>query len=228
MKKRVLVFVLFYLLAGASLVAQPSENRQLDSFSKISVMEAVNVYLIPGSKESAKVQVDGIDLEDVLTDVSNGKLKIHLSKGNHRNIDVDVWVTYRSLEYISVNSAATVVTDGALKAEYLEIDASSAGDARLELDVENLRVDVSSSADVEVSGTATTQKVSVASAGRYNGYDLSSDEADVDASSAGSARINASKKIDARASSAGSIRYKGNPGKIYENESSGGSVKKSN
>jgi len=89
-------------------------------------------------------------------------------------------------------------------------------------------VEVSSSAEVEVSGSATTQNISVSSAGRYNGYDLSSDEADVRATSAGSARVNASKKVDVQASSAGSIRYKGNPDKVYESESSGGSVKKSN
>ena len=36
------------------------------------------------------------------------------------------------------------------------------------------------------------------------------------------------KKIDARATSAGSVRYKGNPDKVYEDESSGGSVKDTN
>jgi len=130
------MFVIFCMLMATTLIAQQSENRNLDTFSKIAAMEAVNVYLIPGSKESAKVEVDGIDLDDVLTDVSRGKLKIHLSKGNHNNVHVNVWVTYRSLESIEVNSAAKVSTEGTLKSQFLEIEASSAGNARLELDVE--------------------------------------------------------------------------------------------
>ena len=104
---------------------------------------------------------------------------------------------------------------------------SSAGSADLEIDVAELEVEVSSSGDLNIQGKARSQRVSVSSAGDYDGFDLACEEAYVRASSAGSARITASKEIDAKASSAGSVRYKGNPDKVYVNSSSGGGVSKS-
>ena len=228
MKKRTIAIGIILFWSSTIILAQKSETRDLSSFSSISVGEAIDVYLIQGSSESAKIEVSGIDIDEVLTEVNGNRLKVHLEKGNYRNIDVDVWITYRTIEEIDMSSAATVLTRGALKANSLRVDASSAADGELEIDVKSLEVNVSSSADLEISGEAMMQEVTVASAGRYNGYDLNCEEAEVSASSAGSARVNVSKKLDARASSAGSIRYKGNPDKIYKDDNSGGSVRGSN
>ena len=228
MKKTILTLSMLVLWTSTILLAQNSETRDLPSFNRISVGEAIEVYLKQGSSEKAEIKVSGIDLDEVLTDVKGDRLKIHLERGNYRNIDVEVWLTYKDLEGIDMNSAASVNTDGVLKASTLRINASSAADGDLQLDVGELTVQVSSSADLEVSGKAVHQDVSVSSAGKYDGYDLDCEEAEVNADSAGSARVNVSKKIDARANSAGSIRYRGNPDKVYEDENSGGSVRGSN
>ena len=82
--------------------------------------------------------------------------------------------------------------------------------------------------ELVLEGKASSQRAGVSSAGEYMGYDLDCEETYVRASSAGSARVSASKKIDAKASSAGSVKYKGNPDKVYVNASSGGSAKKAN
>jgi hypothetical protein len=228
MKKTILIISIVLLWSSSFVLAQKSETRNLSSFTSISVGEAIDVYLKQGSSESVKVEVSGIDLDEVLTEVKGDRLKIHLERGNYRNIEVDVWVTYKTIESIDMSSASSVVTEGVLKAGSLSIDASSAADGTLELDVESLEADVSSSADLEVSGKVSMMDISVASAGKFDAYNLDCEEAEVSASSAGSARVNVSKRIDANASSGGSIRYKGNPDKVYEDESSGGSVNGSN
>ena len=56
---------------------------------------------------------------------------------------------------------------------------------------------------------------------------LVTDIVDVEASSAGSAKVHAVKEITAHANSAGTIRFRGNPERSDTNSSSGGSVKKS-
>jgi len=227
-KRTIAIATIILVWTSCFVLAQKSETRELSSFSSISVGESIDVYLKQGSSESLRIEVSGMDIEEVLTEVKGDRLKIHLERGNYRNIDVEVWVTYKTIKEIEVRSAASVNTQGVLKSNSLRIDASSAADGDLEIDVERLVVDVASSADLEVHGNATTQQVSVVSAGKYDAYDLDCEEAEVSAVSAGSARVMASKKLDARASSAGSIRYKGNPDKVYEDESSGGSVTGSN
>ena len=228
MKKSTLIAVFALLWFSAIVHGQETETRDLPSFNRLSVGESIHVYLIPGSKESARIKASGIDLDEVLTEVSGERLKIHLDKNNHRNVKIEVRLTYRNLERIEVSSAASIYTDGILRSESLDVEASSAGDGDLEIDVNNLEVNVSSSANLKIRGKALVQDVSVSSAGDYSAYDLKCEEAEVSVSSAGSAKVFASKRIEAKASSAGSIRYSGNPDKVYEDESSGGSVKSSN
>ena len=224
---RIIIFIV--LLAGSvvSVSAQESETRSLSDFSEVSVGEAISVVLIPGNKNEAVVKVRNIDLEDVETNVSGGRLKIELSGNRYRNIDVEISLTYKYIDEVSVSSAADVVTKGPIKSSSLDISVSSAADAELEINAEEIDIDVSSSGDLTVSGRTNSQRVSVSSAGDYDADDLDCDEAYVRASSAGSARIYASKKIDAKASSAGSVNYKGNPDKVYVSSSSGGDVNKS-
>lgn len=223
------IFVFIILLTGSTLsvFAQETEIRSLSDFSEVSVGEAISVTLIPGNRNEAVVKVRNIDLEDVETDVRGGSLKIELSGNRYRNIDVEITLTYKSIDGIHVSSAADVVTKGPIKSASLDISVSSAAKADLEIVADKIDVEVSSSGDLELSGKTTSQRVSVSSAGEYHAYELSCDEAYVRASSAGSARINATKKIDAKASSAGSVTYKGEPDKVYVNSSSGGDVRKS-
>ena len=219
MKKAALISTLAIFLISANVIAQNKETRELSSFTSISVSEAINVFLTPGSSETARVESNGIDLDEVMTEVRGNELRIYLEKGNYKNIDVDIWVTYKSLNEIEVTSAASVKTEGLLKSSSLIVDGSSAGDADLEIDVDDLDVEVSSSADIDIRGRATKADISVSSAGSFDGFDLASEEVEVDANSAGSAKVNVTKRLNAEATSAGNVRYKGNPEKVYEEES---------
>ncbi|MEP1094133.1 MAG: head GIN domain-containing protein [Cyclobacteriaceae bacterium] len=245
MKRSFLIIVLGVLVAGFTF-AQSEETRSLSSFSKITAHEGIDVYIKKGSNEEARVVARGIDIEDVLTDVSGGRLKVHLDGNNHRNVDVDVYVTYVSLNAIAASSAASlraegqIVTDGDfdvkvtsagdleadIKADELNISVSSAGDAELKVDVDEIEADVSSAGDIEIEGSARIQDIEASSSGEYDAYDVESEDVDVSASSGGSIKVNVSQKVDARASSGGSVRYKGSPRYVDVSSSSGGSIKR--
>ncbi|RLD24589.1 MAG: hypothetical protein DRI71_02140 [Bacteroidetes bacterium] len=225
--KRISILFLIAIVSFSTALAQSVETRSLGSFSKISVGEAITLILVPGSKNEAKIKAENIDLEDVETDVNGSRLKIGLSGSRHRNIDVTITLTYKSIEAINVSSAADVVTKGTIKAEFLDISVSSAGDADLDINAKEIDVNVSSAGTLSLSGKCLSQRVEVSSAGEYHGYDLVSEEVYAKASSAGSVRVNATKKVDAKASSAGSVKYKGDPAKVYINSNSGGHAGKS-
>ncbi|MTI20077.1 DUF2807 domain-containing protein [Fulvivirga sp. RKSG066] len=228
MMRKVLSSIIAMLLLSAVAFAQNTETRKPGSFDEIRVAQAITVYLKSGAEEEVKVVAKGIDVEDVLTDVSGGRLKIHLAKGNHKNTDVDVYVTYKSLEGITASSASSVFSEGVIKGEELTVSVSSAADVEIEVDVEELDVNVSSSGDLEVAGKARKLDVSASSAGGVDAYDLDASVAYVRASSAGGVKVSVRDEINAEASSGGSIKYKGDPGKSQTDSSSGGSVRKSN
>jgi len=223
MKNNLLSIVLLALTVSFT-KAQSTETRSLSDFNEISIGEAIELTLVPGNTNVANIKTSNIDLEDVLLEIRGNTLKIGLGGTRHRNVDVEITLTYKTLGSLSISSAANVSTNGAIKASSLDITVSSAADAVLEISTNKLDIDISSAGELELSGTTTSQRVDVSSAGEYNGYDLDCEDTYVRAASAGSARVMASKKIEAKASSAGSIKYKGDPEKVYVSSNSGGSA----
>ena len=96
MKK--IVLTLSGLLIVLTTFAQSRDTRNLSSFSEISVSEAIEVELVKGSSEKAEVEVTGTDAENVLTEVSGDRLKVHMASGNWKNVNAFVRVTYKELE----------------------------------------------------------------------------------------------------------------------------------
>jgi len=219
-----LVALSFILVSGFS---QESQTRSVGSFTGVKVGEAIDVYLKKGDKESVRVEVTGTSASNVLTDVSGSYLRIQMKDGRYRNRNVKVYVTYVSLEKIRASSAANVFSEGTVKANSMEISASSAATIEISIDAGFASIDASSAGDIVLEGKAKVLEIDVSSAGEVDAYALESENVRASASSAGSAKISALKELNAEASSGGSIRYRGSPAKTNTNSSSGGSVKKS-
>ena len=220
--------ILFFLFSGTLVFAQQTETRNLGSFKGVKAATGIDVYLKKGDRESARVEVSGTDVDNVITEVSGDYLKIHMAEGRYnRTKTVKVYVTYVQLSKLSASSAASIYGEGTIRTRSMEISASSAGSVEINIETEQLEVGVSSAADVELTGKAKFAELEASSAGEIDAYDLEAEEVDANASSAGSIRVNVTQKIDARASSGADIRYRGSPMKTNTNSSSGGSVRKS-
>jgi phosphotransferase system HPr-like phosphotransfer protein len=224
------VLALFFLLTlGAPVLAQDTQTRSVSSFRGVKAAQGIDVYLKKGDKESVRVTVSGTRLDNVITEVSGSYLKIHMRDGNQRGrIDVKVYVTYTKIEKLSASSAASILSDGTITGDDLEISCSSAANIEVVVDVNRLEASASSAGEIELKGQVKSLLAEVSSAGEIDAYDLEAQQVEVEASSAGSAKVSVANSLQARASSGGSIRYRGNPSKSMTNSSSGGSVKKSN
>ena len=222
------LFILLFLSSSVFAWAQKTETRSVSSFSGVKAAEGIDVYLKKGSKESVSLEVSGVDLQDVITEISGDYLKIHMREGRYRDRTVKVYVTYVKIDKLSASSAANIFSSSVIKASELSLNASSAASIDIEIEADKVSAGASSAADIELKGKAVTLDAGASSAGEINAYDLASENAEAQASSAGSIKLSVSKSIEARASSGGSVRYRGNPERSNTNSSSGGSVKKSN
>jgi hypothetical protein len=225
--KKVGILVLFVLTACGA-IAQESETRQLASFRGVRVGEAIDLYLKKGDKESAKVEVENVNLSDVVTEVSGNYLRIHMRQGNyHGRRTVKVYLTYVTLEKLSASSASNVFSEGTMKTPRLDVAVASAANVELQLESDDVTVDVASAGDITLEGKAKNLSIEASSAGSVDAYNFECEKVEATVSSAGSAKINVTKTLNAEASSGGSIRYRGNPSSTNTDSSSGGSVKKS-
>jgi hypothetical protein len=226
---RKLIIVVLFLVGVIQAQAQQSEVRSVGSFNGIKAAEAIDVYLKKGDKESVRVETSGTHASDVLTEVSGGTLKIHMRDGRYKsNRNVKVYVTYVSLNKISASSASNVFSEGAIQSTSMTISVSSAASIEVSIQAESVYTEASSAGDIVLEGKASRLDVTASSAGEIDAYGLESESVEASASSAGSIKINVTKKLEAHASSGGSIRYRGSPASTNTGSSSGGSVKKSN
>jgi hypothetical protein len=224
--------VIIVLLIGiaTTAVAQQTESRSIGSFKGVKVSEGIDVYLKKGEKEALKIEAVGVKTGDVITEISGDYLKIHMHDARYRdnNRTVRVYVTYVNVNKLSASSAGNIFAEGVISATSFSMSASSAATIDVQIDVTDLEVSASSAADIELKGKAKNVEIDISSAGEVDAYDLEAEVVAVDVSSAGSAKVFATKEIVAHASSGGSIRYKGSPARSNTNSSSGGSVRKSN
>ena len=112
MKKHFGILILL-VVSAMSAIAQNTETRELSSFTELSVGEAINVILVPGSKNEAVIKARNIDLDDVETNVSGGRLKIELNGTRHNNIDVEV--TNSAVEAYKYRKQALLPEEGGIR-----------------------------------------------------------------------------------------------------------------
>jgi hypothetical protein len=224
-------FLAVILLMGSltQIQAQQTVTREVGSFKGIKAAEGIDVYLKKGSKESVRIEANGTNPDNVITEISGTYLKIHMKDMHHRgSIDVKVYVEYVTLDKLSVSSAASITSEGTIKSGDMELSASSAGEMKISLEGEAVQISASSAGEIEVKGKCKSVTAEASSAGEIDALDLESKSANAQASSAGSVKIFVTENLTAQASSGGDVRYRGDPNKSVTNSSSGGSVKKTN
>jgi len=203
-----------------------TKDREAGSFTGIRASTGIDVYLKQGDNQSITVEADENLHEYILTEIEGDVLVVY-TEVNIRDAEAKkVYVTMKQVKSVNASSAGDIIGQSPIKTEEIEIDASSAGDIKLEVYTKEIEVDISSSGDVTLKGESDVLEADLSSAGNLNAAELKVREAEVNVSSAGDADVNVSEKLQARASSAGDINYTGNPKYLDAHSSSAGSIHK--
>ncbi|EAY30315.1 conserved hypothetical protein [Microscilla marina ATCC 23134] len=228
---RILGIVCLLAVFSFNLSAQNTETRTPGSFNSLSIGLAAKVELSEGGAESIRIEANGVELNQIETNVEDGKLRIRWKKGYRnwkRRKNVKLWITYRSLNKIGIGGSASVVAKSTLKGNQLSLSVSGSGNLTAQVAVTNLKTSISGSGSLRISGKANDQSIKISGSGSIRAFELASTAATVRISGSGSARIQVKDAITARISGSGSVRYKGNPSKIMSKSSGSGSVRSAN
>ncbi len=218
--------VSLFLLSGTFLIAQqPPEIRPLRSFTGVKVSEKIELHLKKGNRESVKLEVDGTEPENVITEVAGDNLKIYFKPGQYKGVKVKALVTYVNLSRLTASSSAHAHAEEPIHSRHFRIHASSDATVDLLLEAEDAEVHVFSAAYVKLKGKATRLTADISSAGTLHALDFRADAVKADVSSAGTAYVYALQELEARASHAGTIGCKGNPPRLITHSSAAGTIK---
>lgn len=206
-----------------------SEERTVNSFTKIEVSNSADVEIIKG--DTLKVEVS--DYENLLDNISvetvNGKLeiknkpfRIHL-----RNSKAKITITIPNVltEIVISGSGNVTINDGLANTATLKISGSGNIHADSTVDQTSVNLSISGSGDIEMAGNTESVSANISGSGNINCGNLTSVTASCTISGSGNITVNASETLNGHISGSGDIKYYGNPA-ISTDISGSGSIRK--
>jgi hypothetical protein len=221
------IIVAMFAIAG-NVNGQTKETRNVKGFSKISFGVAGNLYVKIGPEFNVVIEGEKKYIDDVITDVSGGKLVI--KKDNWKfgmNEKVNVYITMPSIESLGVSGSGKAEIQDAVKSEELNLSVSGSGKLNVsEISTSMLSCSISGSGDIYInkSGTADKAEISVSGSGNYVSEALKIGTAEIHISGSGNCTCNVSESLRASVSGSGDVSYRGNP-KIDAHVSGSGKIR---
>lgn len=224
------------------------ENRNVGNFSGIEVSTGVNVVFKQENATSVKVYADSDKLQNIITKVENGVLKIYIDnkgakKMKFKNLSVNI--SSPKMDNIKTSSGSIFNVVNSIRENNVRIDASSGSNVAGKFIVNNtidfgvssgstvkasitsgkIMVKSSSGSSVSLEGNSDIGMIDVSSGASVKAESLRINNAEVESTSGSSVSVTVTDKMRVKASSGGSVRYRGNP-KIDSDVSktSGGSL----
>jgi hypothetical protein len=199
------------------------ETRNVSGFKRVSFGVAGNLYITLGSEFNVVIEGEKSFLEDIVTEVSGGRLVI--KKDNWRlnmNEKVTVYITMPEVEGLSVSGSGRAEIKDAVKADNLALSVLYTGDVA----AGTLDCGISGSGDIIIggNGNATKADISISGSGNYSGESLKIGSAGISISGSGNCTCNVSETLRASVSGSGNVSYLGNP-KIDARVSGSGHVR---
>lgn len=206
-----------FLLTGAVYVqAQSSATRTPGSFTAISVSGSFDVFLEEGTSESVRIENANFDLDQLITEVVNGELRIYEKMpggwGWGRNAKATLYVTHRSLEKVRMSGSGKIEGRSVLRGNSLEVGNSGSGNVSLQVEMkEHVKASLSGSGNISLGGTALSANLSISGSGNIKAADMATAQSEVSISGSGNIHTHASEKLAGRVSGSGNIFMKGEP-----------------
>ncbi len=227
--KNLKTILLIATLSFSQILFAQKETRDVGSFDEISLGVAADLYLTIGSKQSVVIEGDEDDIEEIVTEVRDGRLRIKSRKSwswNWGGNDVEIYITVPKINALSVSGSGDIHGESVIETDDLELGVSGSGNIEVEIDSEEVKMTISGSGSAQLGGTTSDFSVRISGSGSINAYDLKAENVAVRISGSGSARVNASDELEATISGSGNVYYEGSPDKVNSNTSGSGRVKK--
>ncbi|MFA7272303.1 MAG: head GIN domain-containing protein [Crocinitomicaceae bacterium] len=187
----------------------PLVKRTLNvgTFQEVEVSGAMKLFVRQGDKQSVVVKSHDNVLKHLDAKVRSGRLEFDLDRGNYNNLDLSIYITVPTIQYIGASGASEIELQHFDHLNELEFDFSGASSFVAlgeDSNIDHLIVDISG-------------------AGELSAFKLKSKTIDLDLSGASSCEVFATHQLNIDVSGASEVRYKGNP-RIRQDVSGASSV----
>jgi hypothetical protein len=203
---------LTFLIISCMSFAQ-SEERSISGVEKISYSLAGKLIIEQGNSETLILKGNSEDIQEIITRMDGGNLRIYTKKGCQRLGDVEVYVTIKKLNELSVAGSGDVIIKTELNSEEFELNLSGSGNIKASaVTAEEIGIDLAGSGDIDMGGGSSEElEINIAGSGDVNTSAHKSQEVDVNIAGSGNAKVWAEEELDVSIVGSGDVYYKGRP-----------------
>lgn len=214
--------------------ANGSVSRKLEVFDKISIENRLNLIITQDSAKAGDIVISGPEnlLEDIITEVSDGWLKIKNTNTckfvRSYDYELTVKVFLKDLSMLNIDGIASVKTEDTLTIKKLDIEHLALSDIHLTLSGEEVFLRSRNSAHTKLDGRIKVFKGSIEEISDVDAEFLKAEEVLLDTHTPLDCVVNASKGIFVKIYGPGSILYVNEPSeyKIVDEQLSSGRLRK--
>ena len=222
MKKMLSVFAIAATLSTAS--AQDKKNETIEGNGKMvtrditvqsfDALKANGVYelkLMQGDKEAVKIEADENLQELFIVKNEGSQLNIEMKKNISLKgkMHVKVYVTFRNLKSIDLNTVGNVSTENQLSFTDISLKNKSVGNVDLNFTANKLDLKNSSIGNVKLQGKVQTAILKNSGVGNLRAGGLVVQSMNIDNSGVGNAEVNAEKELKVNDNMLGRVTNKG-------------------
>lgn len=203
-------------MAPCSVYAQSnSEDRPVAAFSKLMVHDGIDVYLTQSEKQSLRVEVEDVDLEDVVTEVVGEELRLSRKRSSgfpfFGSGEVRVYLDFVQLSAIEASGGCDIASRNDLRLEQLEVQASGGSDVDLAIEAQSLELTLSGGSDLRLTGKTQSLAIRASGGSDVLARSLEAEQASVTVSGGSDASVRASATIAVDARGGSDVEIYGDP-----------------
>ncbi|PSR52766.1 DUF2807 domain-containing protein [Adhaeribacter arboris] len=188
-----------------------SRTLQLQPFQEIDVNGDFEVYVTQGSPQKIEVKGEPNILDELNTQVQNGKWKIKFDDCIRRSKTVKVYLTMPEVNSLYLNGSGQISGQNKLTATDFSVVVNGSGKIEADLAATKVITQIMGSGEIELAGTAKQQTIHIAGSGKVKSYDLTAEDVSVQVAGSGKTQVMASKTLDVDLAGSGTVYYRGNP-----------------
>lgn len=232
-QKFVAIFAFFaFMVSGNMVFAQKTETREVGSFESVSLSIHAKVFITQENSTSLKMKGDADDLEEIITVVEDGTLKIKRKKNkswgwNNSFKNIEVYISSSQIKNLSISGSGNIEATSPIETSNAKYAISGSGNIFIEdLSGENIECHISGSGDINLKGDGIQKlEIHISGSGDVDAGYLKTENVDVHVSGSGNSKVYATKKLTARVAGSGDIFYRGKPESVDSKSAGSGRIK---
>ena len=175
---------------------ETAERSISNDFDEIKVSQGIDLYITQSNDVSLTVEADENLHDLIITEVSDGILKIYSTENIRRASSKKVMLNIKTVSSIKATSGSDVYSTNTIKVANLELKSTSGADIRLDVKTESLDCHSTSGSDIELSGSTNLFTASATSGSDIDASDLLAETSNVKATSGADISVNTSKALN--------------------------------